>query len=458
MVSAQVMLPAYQGVFNRKISSTGVTSNGLDFDGVDDYVTVPSGVYFNGDFTIEAWVYPKSYSNWGRIIDFGNGPGNNIVFLAFSTGTSGYPNFRIENSQFQSSVQLPLNKWSHVSATLSGTSAVIYVDGVNAGSANLVAPPNVTRTNNLIGFSNWTADDKSNVILDDLRIWNVARTQAQIQANMNTELLGTETGLKAYYTFNQGIPAGNNIAINTVIDKSANATNGTLTNFAKNGTTSNFVLGKVENAIITNGLVLNLDAGNTTSYSGSGTIWKDISGLGNNGTLINNPTFNSSNGGNFVFNGSNTYVSVPLTKSASCTFSVWAKSSTPHSNNMLFNAGNDGSGPDLFFSGNVLSWNVWDSSGNPFGNIPATTTNGIWHHYVVVNDQASNTAKFYYDGVLYGTAAYRNASTTTSLYIGGNTITYMWNGAIATFYVYNRSLIATEVLQNFNAQKGRFGL
>ena len=75
-----------------------------------------------------------------------------------------------------------------------------------------------------------------------------------------------------------------------------------------------------------------------------------------------------------------------------------------------------------------------------------------------MNDEVSNTAKLYYDGVLYGTAAYRNASTNTVLYIGGNTNTYMWNGAIGNFQVYNRPLISSEVLQNFNAVKSRFGL
>jgi hypothetical protein len=61
--------------------------------------------------------------------------------------------------------------------------------------------------------------------------------------------------------------------------------------------------------------------------------------------------------------------------------------------------------------------------------------------------------------VIYGAnATYRSAAATTTLYIGGNNMAYMWNGAIANFYVYNRSLIASEVLQNYNAQKGRFGL
>src|ERR1022692_1042680 len=54
-------------------------TNALDFDGGNDYVAAPSGVYFTGNFTIECWVYPKSFPNWARIIDFGNGAGSDNV-------------------------------------------------------------------------------------------------------------------------------------------------------------------------------------------------------------------------------------------------------------------------------------------------------------------------------------------------------------------------------------------
>jgi hypothetical protein len=205
-----------------------------------------------------------------------------------------------------------------------------------------------------------------------------------------------------------------------------------------------------------NGLVMNLDAGNPSSYPGTGITWTDVSGSGNNGILVNNPVYNSSNGGSLVFNGSNTYVNAPLIKTASCTFSVWTK--TTSATNMLFNAGNDGSGPDLFFYGGVLSWNTWDSSNNPFGNIPATAANGNWHNYVVVNDAVSNTARLYYDGVLYGTAVYKNASTNTNLYVGGTTGGYQWNGSIGNFQVHNRVLSPAEIIQNFNNLKTRYGL
>jgi hypothetical protein len=63
--------------------------------------------------------------------------------------------------------------------------------------------------------------------------------------------------------------------------------------------------------IITDGLVLYLDAANTRSYPGSGTVWSDLSRGGNNGTLRNGPTFNSGNGGSIVFDGVNDYASFP---------------------------------------------------------------------------------------------------------------------------------------------------
>ena len=64
-------------------------------------------------------------------------------------------------------------------------------------------------------------------------------------------------------------------------------------------------------AIVTNGLVVNLDAGNPDSYNGGGTNWRDLSGNGNNGTLVNGPTYGSSNGGHFLLDGTDDYISLP---------------------------------------------------------------------------------------------------------------------------------------------------
>jgi hypothetical protein len=83
--------------------------------------------------------------------------------------------------------------------------------------------------------------------IDDLRIWNVARTEADIQDNLNKTLNGDETGLVAYYKMDQGIAGGNNTAITTLTDSTANGNTGTLFTFALTGNSSNFVTGR-ENA------------------------------------------------------------------------------------------------------------------------------------------------------------------------------------------------------------------
>jgi len=217
-------------------------TNALDFDGTDDYVSLPAGVYFNGDFTIECWVYPKSFPNWARIIDFGNGAGSDNVLLSYTYGTSGAPGFYVEGNQFQASQTLPLNQWSHIAATLSGTTATIYINGVAAGTSAFSAPVNITRNNCYIGKSNW-GDPYADAVFDELRIWNTAKTATEIQSSMNVELAGNEPGLVAYYNFNEGVAGGVNTGVTTLIDKTINANNGTLNNFALSGTTSNWVSG-----------------------------------------------------------------------------------------------------------------------------------------------------------------------------------------------------------------------
>jgi hypothetical protein len=252
-------------------------ANALNFNtSLQNYASLPAATYFSGDLTIECWVKPTAYTNWSRIIDFGNGSGSNNVLFGTSVGTSGKPGFYVGGAQFQANDQIPLNQWSHIAATLSGTTATIYINGVASGSANFPVPANVIRNNNYIGRSNWGwGDPAPSASFDDLRIWNVAKTGAEIQASMNNELVGNESGLVAYFKFNEGVSCGSNTAITTLVN-SATATgsayNATLSGFTLNGSCiSNFVDGKVSGSIATSGLVLNLDASNSSSYSGTGT-------------------------------------------------------------------------------------------------------------------------------------------------------------------------------------------
>ena len=209
---------------------------------------------------------------------------------------------------------------------------------------------------------------------------------------------------------------------------------------------------------VTDSLVLRLDASDAASYSGSGTTWTNLgsAGSGANGTLVNAPTYSTSGGGSLVFNGSNQYINCAVTKTANCTFSCWAKTTSLAASPMLFIAGPNGSGPDLFFYSGIIAWNSWDGAAAQFAATPATVTNGNWHLYTVVTDTVANNTKLYYDGSLLGSTTYKSAAASTDLRFGGTTDTYMWNGGIGLFTINNIALTAEQVLSNYNGQKSRF--
>jgi uncharacterized repeat protein (TIGR02543 family) len=225
-----------------------IVNNALAMDGQDVYAIAPASVWFNGNYTIETWIYPRTFSNWGRVIDFGNGPGVDNVLLGYTEGTSGKPslvNFGAGGvGSLTSSTQLVLNQWSHLAVSFNGTTATMYINGALVATGTMTAPNNVNRTSCLIGKSNFgPGDPNANAIFDELRIWNVARSLAEIQASMNVPLSGSETGLQAYYNFDHGIANGNNTSVTTLTDRTSNVRNATLNNVALTGTNSNFVSG-----------------------------------------------------------------------------------------------------------------------------------------------------------------------------------------------------------------------
>src|SRR5882724_9341214 len=124
----------------------------LNLNGTTGYVQVTNKVWFSNDFTVEAWVYVRSYNSWSRLLDFGNGPNNQNVYVALSADTSGRPAMGVFTNTgvpvVQANNQLPLNQWTHLAATLSGTNGTIYINGDVVGSGTLNIPPGVTRTNN----------------------------------------------------------------------------------------------------------------------------------------------------------------------------------------------------------------------------------------------------------------------------------------------------------------------
>ena len=216
--------------------------------------------------------------------------------------------------------------------------------------------------------------------------------------------------------------------------------------------------------IITDGLVLCLDAGNTKSYPGSGTTWTDLSGNGNNGTLTNGPTYSSSNGGSLVFDGVDDYVNCgndsSLNVGNNITVNVWFYvNQTASFDAIIAKVVNDYS----------LGWELANSSGTfrttfrPSGTqinlIAGSLSVGNWYMGTMTFD--NTTARLYLNGVQTGSTTSGGPVTLNStepLRIGGRVQTPNFEGNIASTQIYNRALTASEVQQNFNALRGRFGI
>jgi len=225
--------------------------------------------------------------------------------------------------------------------------------------------------------------------------------------------------------------------------------------------------------IVTDGLVLALDAGNPKSYPGSGTVWRDKSGNGNDGTLNNGPTFSSDNGGTLVFDGADDTVSIPHDSTIDFTtnsFSLHAWVRTDQTGNTRFIMGKgtsiaiaSGVGYSLYLGNIGTQWlfGVWDGTGNNSAGSTDYVEVGKWVNLCGVYSAEESKHRMYTNGQLVSslTRSVDSISTANSLYIGaGLQAGGKWDGDIAYSSMYNRALSASEIQQNYNALKGRFGI
>ena len=224
---------------------------------------------------------------------------------------------------------------------------------------------------------------------------------------------------------------------------------------------------------ITNGLVLTLDAANKISYLGTGTTWYDLSGNANNGTLTNGPTFNGSNGGSIVFDGTNDYATIEANSSFQLgngyTLCAWVKSNNNPTNYGGI-CGTFDTIPSAYFGSN---FSILPNSqtfhflvgGSSTYYIPATSTYTIQAWYYLVGTISGAECKFYVNGSLNTTynqpSPSGNPGPTTKFKIGRfyqDVDNFYFSGNISTCGFYNRALSASEILQNYNVTKTRFGL
>jgi hypothetical protein len=227
------------------------------------------------------------------------------------------------------------------------------------------------------------------------------------------------------------------------------------------------------NIIVSDGLSVYLDAANARSYSGSGiTVNGLVGGIG--GTLVNGIGFSSQNNGSFFYDGSDDYFRFPLNffvhdSGSPFTVSVWFKTGT---SGMIFGQESGetpgtGSGwvPAIYVdtNGKIRTSCFWGGSTTNQSISSASVNDNLWHQILVTFESTSH--KSYLDGILFDTITKTQSSySATYYYYLGSGRNASWpnagnmtlSGNISNFMFYNRALTAQEILQNYNATKGRY--
>ncbi len=236
----------------------------VDFDGANDFMQIPNSSAFNfgltDNFTVSAWLkIPVTQTSTQNT--------DNDIIEKWSGGFSnGYP-FVVRYINPIQSIQVARyngagtsavitatgtyndNQWHHVAFLKNGATLYLYIDGilngttpdVSSGTTSNSSPLYIACRGDFSGSVNFFTGT-----VEELQIWNVAQTQAQIQAGMSCPLSGPQAGLVAYYNFNNpsATAGGNNAGQTSVTDNSSNGNTGTLTNLALNGNISNWVSGQ----------------------------------------------------------------------------------------------------------------------------------------------------------------------------------------------------------------------
>ena len=221
--------------------------------------------------------------------------------------------------------------------------------------------------------------------------------------------------------------------------------------------------------VVTTGLVLELDAGNAKSYLGSGTTWTDLSGNGNNGTLTNSPTYATTNGGTISFNGTTSTIQIPSFNVDGTALSIfgWFKFNSLQATEVsiirkdtIFQLGLANPSTStvrcLVATTGTTGWTAANDFFYPF-------TNSTWYYLGFVYD--NGVTNFYVNGVNIRTITSITGAIPTGTnpvaiagnYTGAASTTYL-NGDVPSVSVYNTALTGEQVMQNFNALRGRYGI
>jgi hypothetical protein len=223
--------------------------NALNFDGVDDEVILPH--FERPDvFTLELWVKTDDFSHLGTLISWGTDDISTNSYTAelfVNQGALYYAEF--DGTNFpgtDAGAGISDGEWHHVAVTRNNDTADnvnLYIDGNLISTAT--SEFDVITDNLRLGTVSYATFSQKffNGTLDELKIWDIEKSEIEIQDGMNSELNGTENNLVLYTKFDQGIPNGDNASVTILDDIAPNDYDGTLNNFDLNGSSSNWVDG-----------------------------------------------------------------------------------------------------------------------------------------------------------------------------------------------------------------------
>ena len=226
--------------------------------------------------------------------------------------------------------------------------------------------------------------------------------------------------------------------------------------------------------IVTNGLVLALDAANPRSYTSGSLVWNDLTSNAQTSSLVNGPSFNSTNGGNIVFDGTNDYATLNpnlIPTGNQITVGVWnyglvAKASSVMS--CFKDTTSTGRTVNIHipWSDSIVYWDCGYGPGfSGYDRISTSTLassewQNSWHYWAFTKNATTGIMRIYLDGILKteGTGKTQAILTSNFSNLAVWQLSDYHQGYISNFHIYNRSLSPAEVLQNYNATKTRFGL
>ena len=217
------------------------TNVAMNFNHIDDYISIANDPSLiptaSNSVTFEAWISFVPSSNANIITASGASPNNNhqISIENNKLKVSGSGVAPLLSNQELSY----LNGWTHIAVVFDQTETKLYINGLldNTRVETLAA----TNLGHPITLGSAVSLDSYNGTMDDVRYWDHARSQGEIQGALYQELSGKESGLAAYYNFNNGVASGDNSALTIVPDVSDNGHDGTVSGFAKTGGSSNWI-------------------------------------------------------------------------------------------------------------------------------------------------------------------------------------------------------------------------